>query len=245
MEHNRKFTLPDEALKIQRVDIYLQDLKDRLNELRLQHNAVIRNSEDIINEIDEVSSTLLLVDDAASDITPERMTKIRKLIHEFEKAKDKKFNRTSPQTPETKPHVNIKKILENFEKLNDSHLLQDSLQLFRRAKESLDRIDYFLQSPKDISETRNLTSDIRHKINIFSYNKNESRKEARGNDIGKCDDGMDVRETISNYVSCCSSLNSISKDHDHSGEFTNSLNGYEGDNDDSEFDVFAANARKK
>ncbi|XP_061397562.1 uncharacterized protein LOC133333264 [Musca vetustissima] len=237
MEYPRKIKLPDEAMQIQRVDIYLQDLKERLKQLRLQHSTVIRKSEDIIQEIDEVSSTLHLVENSATNLCADRMTRIKKLILEFEKAKDKEYDHTTAsQSPP--PPVDIKKILENFEKLNDSHLLRDSLQLFRKAKESLDQIDNILSTPaKDVKNAGSNyggVGAIRHKIKMF----NVSEKAPTSGVQFHNQDPLDVRETISNYVSCCSSLDSISNDlPENSSIFQNSLNGYEGDNDDSEIDV--------
>ncbi|XP_073818130.1 uncharacterized protein [Musca autumnalis] len=242
-----KLNLPDESMKIQRVDIYLQDLKERLKQLRLQHSAVIQSSEDILNEINEVSSTLPLVENSeATNISPERMTKIKKLIWEFEEAKDKEHgHRRQTVSLDEKPHVDIKKILQDFEKLNESHLLSDSLQLFRKAKVALDKIDNFLGASKDAIEPRN---NVHHKIQFYNYDKADGMKECSTPGhagLNKNQDPLAVRETLSNYVSCCSSLASVSKDFENSSALTNSLSGYEGDNDDSEFDVFSASGRNK
>uniref|UniRef100_A0A034WTU2 Uncharacterized protein n=1 Tax=Bactrocera dorsalis TaxID=27457 RepID=A0A034WTU2_BACDO len=132
--------LPEETLKTQRVEVYLNDLKERLKELRVQHDEVIQNSVDIIKEIDEVSSGLLLPQNSGID-SSDNVTKIKKLIKEFESAKESNSTKT-PVSIESK--VDIRKILQNFEKLNESHVLKESLVLFKRAKESLEKIDVFL-----------------------------------------------------------------------------------------------------
>ncbi|XP_018785688.1 PREDICTED: uncharacterized protein LOC108966963 isoform X2 [Bactrocera latifrons] len=132
--------LPEETLKTQRVEVYLNDLKDRLKELRVQHDEVIQNSVDIIKEIDEVSSGLLLPQNSGIN-SSDNVTKIKKLIKEFESARESNSTKT-PVSIESK--VDIRKILQNFEKLNESHVLKESLVLFKRAKESLEKIDVYL-----------------------------------------------------------------------------------------------------
>ncbi|XP_054087597.1 uncharacterized protein LOC105218808 isoform X2 [Zeugodacus cucurbitae] len=132
--------LPEETLKTQRVEVYLNDLKERLKELRVQHDEVIQNSVDIIKEIDEVSSGLLLPQNSGVDCN-DNVTKIKKLIKEFESARESNSAKI-PVSIESK--VDIRKILQNFEKLNESHVLKESLVLFKRAKESLEKIDTFL-----------------------------------------------------------------------------------------------------
>lgn len=81
----------------------------------MQNDAVIHNSEEIINELDEVSSTLVLTENCGSGQGNERLTKIKKLILEFEKSNDECSAKTTV-VPET--HVNLKQILENFKKIN-------------------------------------------------------------------------------------------------------------------------------
>ncbi|XP_067632774.1 GTPase activating protein homolog 3 [Eurosta solidaginis] len=149
--------LPAEAIKTQRVEIYLNDLKERINELRLKHDEVIQNSVDIIKEIDDVSSGLLIPHN--SNISPNaNVNKIKKLIQEFETAKESNSTKTSI-TIDSK--VDIRKILQNLEKLNESHVLKESLVIFKRAKESLDKIDTFLGTPFEnvISKSLNDTTE--------------------------------------------------------------------------------------
>ncbi|XP_053947362.1 uncharacterized protein LOC128856031 [Anastrepha ludens] len=140
MDNVRMPFLSEETLKTQRVEVYLNDLKERLKELRVQHDEVIQNSVDIIKEIDEVSSELLLPQN--SGVSPNHnAAKIKQLIQEFETARESNSTK-APISIESK--VDIRKILQNFEKLNDSHVLKESLVLFKRAKESLEKIDTFL-----------------------------------------------------------------------------------------------------
>lgn len=73
----------------------------------------------------------------------DNVTKIKKLIKEFESARESNSTKI-PVSIESK--VDIRKILQNFEKLSESHVLKESLVLFKRAKESLEKIDTFLGS---------------------------------------------------------------------------------------------------
>ncbi|XP_036324940.1 uncharacterized protein LOC118738126 [Rhagoletis pomonella] len=137
--------LPEETLKTQRVEIYLNDLKERLKDLRVQHDEVIQNSVDIIKEIDEVSSGLLLPQKIGK-CSSDNVTKIKRLIQEFETARESN-SKKMPISIESK--VDIRKILQNFEQLNESQVLKESLVLFKRAKESLEKIDTFLGTNLD------------------------------------------------------------------------------------------------
>nr|XP_014085819.1 uncharacterized protein LOC106614551 [Bactrocera oleae] len=153
--------LPEETLKTQRVEVYLNDLKERLKELRVQHDEVIQNSVDIIKEIDEVSSGLLLPQNSDID-SSDNVTKIKKLIKEFETARESNSTKI-PVSIESK--VDIRKILQNFEKLNESHVLKESLVLFKRAKESLEKIDTFLGTHLENVITQSVNA-IKGNINI-------------------------------------------------------------------------------
>lgn len=253
----KKFLLvPEYTHRTQRgVEIYLEDLKERLNQLRMQNDAVIHNSEEIINELDEVSSTLVLTENCGSGQGNERLTKIKKLILEFEKSNDECSAKTTV-VPET--HVNLKQILENFEKLTGSQLLKDSLLLFRRAKESLEKIDTLLdngQENHNNCKKCNISEGIRQQVCLFSQNKkqllidinsgssrnaiesdNSNAAQAPTTTMGTCELAplpvSDSMEPISNYVSCCSSIESLQQypnrlQNVRMGE--NSFSGYECD----------------
>ncbi|XP_004534287.1 uncharacterized protein LOC101449067 [Ceratitis capitata] len=296
--------LPEEALKTQRVEVYLNDLKERLKELRVQHDEVIKNSVEIIKEIDEVSSGLLHPQNNELNST-DNVTKIKRLIKEFETVKESNSNKM-PVSIESK--VDIRRILQNFEKLNESHVLKESLVLLKRAKESLEKIDIFLGtnlenvitqsvhvgqmnktfpsptvptlevdqsndsvksmtsaglikatieiSPKKstscdlaIPKTQTSTtsnSSLQYRINLFN-NENTDRNMS-------CINAKKI--TPSCYASCCSSVTSIdvykstenfcTPNLSNEGSYVNSLEmGYEGDNDDSEYDLFALKRKKK
>ncbi|CAD6992300.1 unnamed protein product [Ceratitis capitata] len=59
--------------------------------------------------------------------------------------------------------VDIRRILQNFEKLNESHVLKESLVLLKRAKESLEKIDIFLGT--------NLENVITQSVHVGQMNK--------------------------------------------------------------------------
>lgn len=261
-------TVPEDVLKIQRVEIYLNDLKERLNELRIQHDEVIHSSVEMIKEIDEVSSTLLST--SSNTTAGENMTKIKKLIMEFESAKET-CNKQKPVIVGN--HIDIQKILQNFEKLNESHFLKDNLIFLRKARESLEKIDTYLGAGLVDLKKVAVSESIRDKINKLNPNKevdvevaskclsnsekydlckenilsNSPRdflRQTQKNDeetivLDELQGNMskDKMETASNYASCCSSFASLSV-------CKNSLNGYEGDNDDSEFDMTLAKKKR-
>lgn len=235
--------------------------------MRHKHDEVIQHSVDIIKEIDEVSSTLLLPQSLASNESGENITRIKQLIHEFEGAKNASSQKVST-APTIESKVDIRKILQNFEQLNESHVLKESLVLFKRAKESFEKIDTFFDKlgtsrkksdgggpdgPNDennndsvsvgggavgvsnsgVSDGCGKHSSLKHKINMFNG-------------------GKEFEKTPSRYASCCSSIMSIeafrSTEDIVVAEVNSSVsseNGYEGDNDDSEYDLFAAKKKSK
>lgn len=235
----------------------------------MQNDAVIHNSEAIIRELDEVSSTLVFTENCGSGQGNERLTKIKQLILEFEKSNDECSAKTTI-VPET--HVNLKQIKENFEKFAGSQLLKDSLLLFRRAKESLEKIDTLwgsnVQENHNNCKKCNISEAIRQQVCLFSQNKkqllidinsgssrnasesgNSNAAQASTTTMGTCKLAQlpvsDLMEPISNYVSCCSSIESLQQypnrlQNVRMGE--NSFSGYECDYDDSEFDMLTTKA---
>lgn len=278
--------MPAETVRIQRVEVYLQDLKERLQQLRHKHDEVIQNSVDIIKEIDQVSSTLLLPtgsDGNSQNNGEENKPKIKKLIKEFETANSKHVNGSVKPQVIIEGSVNIQEILKNFEQLNDSHVLKDSLLFFRKAKESLEKIDNFFGKLDNLIKTNNSPNNnviitnselnenqikmnkVRDKIQLFnqtnSIRKNDSNDSQMSTNImineliveQQIDDNKLCDDTNSNYTSCCSSLMSLDRsahrkdatlqDGKCSKDSIATETGYEGDNDDSEYDLLAK--RKK
>lgn len=192
--------------------------------------------------------------------------------------KEKNFS-CEPKTIENQ--VDIRQILENFEKLNKSHVLAESLMLFCKAKESFEKIDYYFESRlKETSlnttdyKKLNISEGIRDKIIKLSCKQPEavpatSTKELNSNAFKNNDHlettikqshkaneynfekDNDLTESPSFYTSCCSSVVSIPGfktvediSSMSSSKYSNSFTGYEGDNDNSEYDLFLAKKKK-
>uniref|UniRef100_A0A1B0AGL4 Uncharacterized protein n=1 Tax=Glossina pallidipes TaxID=7398 RepID=A0A1B0AGL4_GLOPL len=272
--------LPEETLRTQRVEIYLQDLKERLKQLRQKHDEVIQNSVEIIREIEEVSSTLLVTPQESVSNTEENMTKIKKLIQEFETAKQQETGSKTKLPVVLESRVDIQQILQNFEQLTESRVLKESLLLFRKAKESFEKIDNFFGklgcldgsvtaaattaaaiSRNNVREARlskTASNNVRSKIELFNQSQSllktcKSCSTEIDFDILLNDshhdkpDGEHTDGVCSNYASCYSSLLSIPKclSKDNVLRRQKSLeNGYEGDNDDSDYNLLIAKKKK-
>ncbi|KAL9899481.1 uncharacterized protein ACN427_007140 [Glossina fuscipes fuscipes] len=270
--------LPEETLRTQRVEIYLQDLKERLKQLRQKHDEVIQNSVEIIREIEEVSSSLLVTPQESVINTEENMTKIKKLIQEFETAKQQETSSKTKLPVVLESRVDIQQILQSFEQLTESRVLKESLVLFGKAKESFEKIDNFFgklgcldgsvnnvagaatttatiprNNVREARLSKTTSNNVRSKIELFNQSQSllktcKSCSTEIDFSILLNDSHHDKPDGVcSNYASCCSSLLSIPKclSKDNILKRQRSLeNGYEGDNDDSDYNLLIAKKKK-
>lgn len=115
---------------------YLQNLQSRLKETLQQHSQIILNSISLIKELGEVGKMLSL-SQSPSDM---QATRIKRLILEFENFY---AGETSPRI--TNSDVGqLRELIADYRRLDESHLLQDSLMSFKHAKDTLDKVESLL-----------------------------------------------------------------------------------------------------
>ncbi|XP_037943258.1 uncharacterized protein LOC119685237 [Teleopsis dalmanni] len=226
--------IPPQAINTQRVEVYLNDLKNRLQELRLKHDEVIHESVEIIQEIGDVGTTLM--SKSMSTVPSKPKGSIKDLIKTFENVSLADTIKPVPAKVSIGAKVDINKILENFEKLNQSHVLKESLMLFKRCKESFEKIDSMLDDPGVELEDDNI--NLKGKIELFNNNGSNTKVSSSG-------------KQPSMYGSC-SSLQSVENFHSsldilepEPSTSTHNIEGYDGDNENSEFDVQVKKKKSK
>lgn len=101
-----------------------------------QHSQIILNSIGLIKELGEVAKMLSL-SQSPSEL---KATKIKRLISEFE----------SFYAGDTSPGINasevvqLRELIADYRRLDESQLLQDSLMSFKHAKDTLDKVEGLL-----------------------------------------------------------------------------------------------------
>lgn len=140
--------------------------------MRRKHEEIIDNSVNIIKEINNIKEVNSSKDSerltaptlslpAATARNPlanvERSSEIRKLIQGFEVGSS---NLSLPrQSSVLENNLDIHEILSDFEEFKENKLLTESLFLFRKAKESFEKIDSFFGRLNAESNTLNFTDD--------------------------------------------------------------------------------------
>lgn len=211
------FPVSEECKKTQKVEIYLEDLKNRLIEIRKQQEDVVRNSLDIIKEIDKVSSKLTW-NKNESGVAEDHISKIQHLIQELEASYKGKEIQRIPKLS-TYQKQDMQKIIENFE-----NMTKNDVNKGRDSSEKLDafqgKLDNTFQKKSGIKK-----DNIQDKINKFSkiqlkndtpttsekfhdnldnINVNLNRKKSL------CEENVD-HDCYSYYASCSSSIESFQK----------------------------------
>ncbi|XP_030371605.1 uncharacterized protein LOC115621911 [Scaptodrosophila lebanonensis] len=222
----------DEQMRTVRVCTYLSDLRNRLKDTCQQHSSAIQTSVSIIKELGDVSS-LLGQSSEQKGSSPQSMTKIKRLILEFESAQACNASPSKSTGLAQSDLGDLRQLIGDFERLNQSQLLGESLLLFNRAKESFEQIETFLekfgtgdaQHPSPQASSNSLS--LREKIQMFN------KAAEQGNN------------TAHHFASCFSSNTSMEEIYESATEIkpkqapshTNSMgqSGYEGDVD-SELD---------
>ncbi|XP_075144706.1 uncharacterized protein LOC142219726 isoform X2 [Haematobia irritans] len=223
------------VLRTQSAEIHLKELQERLELLCITHDTMIQQFEELIGEIEDVSSYLLMRENFNCS-TNEKIERLSK----FEEIKNSDAAHENDDTKNT--NIDIKSMLEKFERLSFSQLD------FHKVKESLGKVQTFFNVSKNSgNELKKLqiSTNIRQKIDKLSHNNNQEMENC-GNRLylkqnQQINSSFNENEMNSNYVSCCSSFDSLYKNYqldNQSSNFT-SLSGYDGD-EDSHFNMLIA-----
>lgn len=115
---------------------YLQNLQSRLKETLQEHSQIILSSISLIKELGEVAKMLSL-SQSPSDM---QATKIKRLILEFENF----YAGDACPRINSNDEVQLRELITDYRRLDESHLLQDSLMSFKHAKDTLDKVESLL-----------------------------------------------------------------------------------------------------
>ena len=240
----------------------MQDLKNRLMEIRKQQEEVVKNSLDIIKEIDKVSSKLTW-DDDESEVTDDHISKIQKLIQEFEATYKGKQNRKITKLSIYQKQ-DMQRIIENFENMNKIDVHKENVVLPCKTKDSSEKINTFWDKAENLNQQNQeknectVSDNIRDKINKFSrkqpkYDTPTTSKEVNetANNINVitqrkkflCEENTE-QDCCSYYASCCSSIASFQKFNPMDvksdiaiSKCSSTVTGYDGDKEDSDLEL--------
>ncbi|XP_016979843.1 uncharacterized protein LOC108045131 [Drosophila rhopaloa] len=167
----------DEKEQVRRISAYLQNLRDRLREGIRQHQEVVQSSVQLLKEVGDVNNMMQL----ARSGHQAQATKIRRLILGFESVNAANASQISSVAGISLPSnlTEIHGLLVEFEHLNESQILRDSLLNFKRARESLEKVLGFLEkisneSPRPSPQASQLircpsaNRSLREKIEAFN-----------------------------------------------------------------------------
>nr|XP_017007783.2 uncharacterized protein LOC108064674 [Drosophila takahashii] len=220
----------DEKEQVRRISAYLQNLRDRLREGIQQHQTVVQSSMQLLKEVGDVNSMMQL---ARSGHQAEA-TKIRRLIMGFETVNTANAAQIPSVAGISLPSdlSEIHGLLVEFEHLNESQVLRESLQSFKRARESLEKVLGFLEkigneSPRASPQGSQLfgspsaSRSLREKIEAFNKVLEASPEKL----------GDTCRHFTECFCSCCSLDESECRDHKPLPCASKTNSGYEGDID--------------
>ncbi|KAH8359042.1 hypothetical protein KR093_004090, partial [Drosophila rubida] len=201
---------------------YLENLQDRLKETIKQHSQIIHASVSLIKELSDVA-TMLTLSQSGSEL---QVTNIKRLILEFENmhAGDNSRGLNSSDVN------NLRGMITDYRRLDESHLLQDSLMCCKLANESLEKVQSLLHQLKangwEMTEASPRSS---HVLN-GSQSANRSLREKIRAFNQASEQGENPLQNFSMCFSCNSNTDILPRDlPDATRSRTNS--GYEGDVD--------------
>ncbi|KAH8288387.1 hypothetical protein KR054_002098, partial [Drosophila jambulina] len=167
----------DEKEQNRRLSSYLQNLRDRLRWAIQQNQEAIHSSTKLLKEVGDISGVLLTK--SGSQIPA---TKIRRLIMGFEAVSGSNISQSS-KVPEISLSLSVdetRALLVEFENLNESQILRESIVSFKCAGESLEKVLSVLEKPKPLASqlsTKPHASELSAKRNlrekIEAFNKGE------------------------------------------------------------------------
>ncbi|XP_020817510.1 uncharacterized protein LOC110191106 [Drosophila serrata] len=136
----------DEKEQSRRLSSYLQSLRDRLRWALQQNQEAISSSMKLLKEVGDISGVLLTK--SGSQIPA---TKIRRLIMGFEAVSGSNISQhsTVPEIPLSNDLTGTRALLVEFETLNESQILRESIVSFKSAAESLEKVLTVLEKPKN------------------------------------------------------------------------------------------------
>ncbi|KAH8242776.1 hypothetical protein KR032_002147, partial [Drosophila birchii] len=214
----------DEKEQNRRLGSYLQNLRDRLRWAIQQNQEAIQSSVKLLKEVGDISGVLLTK--SGSQIPA---TKIRRLIVGFEAVSGSNIshNSTVPEITLSNDLAGTRALLVEFETLNESQILRDSIVSFKCAGESLEKVLAVLEKPKPQA------SQLSTKPQASQHSTRRNLREK----IEAFNKGEKLGDTCRHFNNCFRTSHSMDEVRNafegnnvaHIGSKTNS--GYEGDVD--------------
>ncbi|KAH8347009.1 hypothetical protein KR059_004078, partial [Drosophila kikkawai] len=135
----------DEKEQSRRLSSYLRNLRDRLRWAVQQNQEAVQSSSKLLKEVGDISGVLLTK--SGSQIPA---TKIRRLIMGFEAVSGSNITEstTTPEIALSTDLAETRALLAEFEALNESQILRESIVSFKGAGESLEKLLATLEKPK-------------------------------------------------------------------------------------------------
>ncbi|XP_026836115.1 uncharacterized protein LOC6555024 isoform X2 [Drosophila erecta] len=221
----------DEKEWVRQLGVYLRSLQHRLRQGVQEHQKVVQSSVQLLKEVDDVNSMVQFARCGHQDSA----TKIQRLIVGFETVSAVNASQTAAGAGISLPSdmAEIHDLLGEFEHLNDSQVLRESLVNFKRARESLEKVLGLLEkigseSPRPSPPGSQLfgcpsaSRSLREKIEAFNKVLEEAPEKL----------GDTCRHFKECFCSCCSLDESFeSSGHKPLPVASKTNSGYEGDID--------------
>ncbi|XP_033167457.1 uncharacterized protein LOC117145786 [Drosophila mauritiana] len=133
----------DEKEQVRQLFLYLHNLQDRLRHGIQEHQKVMQSSVKLLKEVGDVNDMMQL----ARCGHQAEATKIQRLIVGFEAVNAVNAAQTSGVAGMSLPSdlTEIQSLLMEFEHLNESQVLRESLENSNRARDSLEKVLGFLE----------------------------------------------------------------------------------------------------
>ncbi|EDW99270.1 uncharacterized protein LOC6539056 [Drosophila yakuba] len=221
----------DEKEQVRQLGLYLRNLQDRFRLGIQEHQKVLQSSVQLLKEVGDVNNMVQFVIWGH----PAQATKIQRLIVGFETVNAVNAPQTSAVAGIGLPSdmTEIHGLLGEFEHLNESQVLRESLVNFKRARESLEKVLGALEkigneSPRSSPPGSQLfgcpsaSRSLREKIEAFNKVLEDAPEKL----------GDTCRHFKECFCSCCSLEESFEPSGDKPLPVASKTNsGYEGDID--------------
>lgn len=164
----------DEKEQMHRISAYLNSLRERLRSSIQQHQEVAQSSVQLLKDLGDVANMMQV----ARTGSPAQATKIRRLILGFETVNATQHPAVGFISFPT-DISEIRSLIKEFEHLNESQLLRESLMSFKHARESLEKVSAFLERtdresprasphPSQLIGCPSASRSLREKIEAFN-----------------------------------------------------------------------------
>lgn len=208
-----------------RISAYLNGLRERLRSSVQQHQEAAQSSVQLLKDLGDVANMMQV----ARTGSPVQATKIRRLILGFETVNATQHPAVGCISLPT-DISEIRSLIKEFEHLNESQLLRESLMSFKHARETLEKVSDFLERTDRESPhgCPSASRSLREKIEAF----NKVLGEGSAKKADTC------RHFTNCFSSRCSLEDAVSAPNPDHPKITASKtnSGYEGDVD-SEVEV--------